>query len=106
MSKITDDFKGEIPIGVDVDANIAEAREYSKTHGPVDTLKWLRNKIGNGKEWDYKQLDAKESKKENRPNKYEDFGNWHYGVITKSLGIPESVALSAAGGAQAAAHSG
>lgn len=75
---------------VNVEAHINEARNYALTHNPLDILQWFKGKVSNKGDWDYKQQDRK----------YADFGNWHYGLVAKAIGIPESMALSGAGGAQ------
>jgi hypothetical protein len=77
----------EAPPGVSMDTNIAEAQK----HGFPQDLPWFYNQVRNGAIWDYKQID---------PEKYQDFGNFHYGVVAAAMGIPEDVALRAAGVAQ------
>lgn len=75
---------------INIQAHIDEARKYATTHEPLQTLQWFKNKVTNNGIWDYKQ--------QNR--NYVDFGNWHYGVIAKAIGIPESLVLSALSGTQ------
>jgi hypothetical protein len=53
-------------------------------------LKWFYDHVHNKGPWDYKQ----------RGSQYEDFGNYHYGVIGAALGIPTPVLRRAAGLAQ------
>lgn len=96
MSDIKEQFYGEIPNGVDIQANINETINYANTHNIIDSLNWFMQKVGNHGDWDYKQ----------KGSQYEDFGNWHYGVVAKAFGFPDSVALSGAGGAQITAHTG
>ncbi|WP_459881133.1 polymorphic toxin type 44 domain-containing protein [Campylobacter concisus] len=93
-------YNGEIPVGVDIEKNIKEIQNYSKTHSYDQTLYYFYLKVRNGGEWDYKRRDV-EAIKNKTKSRYEDFGNWHYGVVGKAIGIPTSILLSAAGGAQA-----
>lgn len=51
---------------------------------------WFYNQFRNKGPWDYKQGGTQ----------YEDFGNFHYGVMGKAAGIPDIVLLRAAGWAQ------
>lgn len=74
------------PPGVSMDDNIAQAQQ----HGFPQDLKWFYNQVKGGAEWDFKQQGAQ----------YENFGNFHYGVVAAAMGIPEDVALRAAGYAQ------
>jgi len=50
-------------------------------------LSWFEMMVTDGGPWDYKL----------RGPNYEDFGNWHYGVVAHEFGIGKSVALRAAG---------
>lgn len=72
----------QIPQGVNMAANIAEARSM--------TLWEFYSAVRNGGKWDYKQ----------RGKRFEEFGNWHFGVVAKAFGFPEIVARAGAGAAQ------
>src|SRR5690606_25039633 len=76
----------EAPPGVSMDANIAEAQQ----HGFPQDLPWFYNPVKGGAEWDFKQQGAQ----------YENFGNFRFGVVAAAMGVPEDVALRAAGYAQ------
>ena len=77
------------PPDVDIDENIAEASQH-----PYDVW-WFRDQVHNKGKWDYKQ----------RGHQYENFGNFHYGVVGAALGLPEWLLLREAGRAQQAAGS-
>lgn len=117
-----------VPPGVDLVANIAEARRVGKEcqekaalgvdeflsrislsgvnsiHKIRKTLideltflykcLWIYEKFNTGKKYDFK--------KNNHPE-YEDFGNYHYGLYTKAMGINVDMAQAGAGAAQLAA---
>ncbi len=100
MGNISKYFYNEVPEGVSVEANIEEALKFKQKNGMIESLKWFKNKVQNGGEWDYKQLDKQDAKREGRDNKFEAFGNWNYGVVGTALGIPKPILLSLAGGAQ------
>ncbi len=51
MSSILDSFTGEVPNGVSIEANIAEALEATKNMTAYEKAQWLRNKVGPDKEW-------------------------------------------------------
>lgn len=73
------------PPGVSLEANIAEAQQHK------GDLIWFYNQVKNGGPWDYKkQSDAKKSP-------YENFGNWHYGVVGRAAGIPAEALTRMAG---------
>ncbi|MEJ2405783.1 MAG: polymorphic toxin type 44 domain-containing protein [Candidatus Thiodiazotropha sp.] len=74
------------PSGVSMDDNI----RMSHHHGFPQDLNWFRDQVKNKGPWDFKQQGAQ----------YQDFGNYHYGVMAAAMGIPENVALRAAGYAQ------
>lgn len=57
----------------------------------IESLKWFKNKVQNGGEWDYKQLDKQDAMREGRDNKFEAFGNWNYGAVGTALGIPKPI---------------
>jgi hypothetical protein len=75
----------KVPAGVDLRANIRAAQKMS--------LKEFYDSVKNKGQWDFKQ----------QGRQYQQFGNWHYGVVAKAAGIPDEVALRAAGAAQKAA---
>jgi len=88
-----------VPPGVDLAANIAEARRVSReieenhpnaTVAMAYKFKHIYDNFNTGERYDYKQLGKQ----------YEPFGNYHYGLYTKSMGINESFARVAAGSAQ------
>ena len=72
------------PLGVDIDANIREAKSRWNPF-------WFYNQVRNSGPWDYKQLDKE---------KYEDFGNFHYGAVGAAMGFSDTTLLNAAGFAQ------
>jgi hypothetical protein len=72
----------QIPPGVDMQQNIAEARRMSYRE-------WY-DAVRNGGKWDYKQ----------RGRVYEEFGNYNYGVTARSVGIPGNIPNRGAGWAQ------
>jgi hypothetical protein len=74
------------PSSVSMDDNI----RLSQQHGFPQDLNWFRDQVKNKGPWDFKQQGAQ----------YQDYGNYHYGVMAAAMGIPETVALRAAGYAQ------
>ncbi|MFC4820667.1 polymorphic toxin type 44 domain-containing protein [Dokdonella ginsengisoli] len=76
----------QAPPGVSMDANIAQSQQHSF---PQD-LGWFKGQVQGKGPWDFKQQGAQ----------YENFGNFHYGVVAAAMGIPENVGLRAAGYAQ------
>lgn len=76
----------EKPASASINANIAESQKHSF---PAD-LGWFKTQVQNKGPWDYKQQGAQ----------YEKLGNFNYGVTAAAMGIPEQVALRAAGKAQ------
>ncbi|MEJ2610932.1 MAG: polymorphic toxin type 44 domain-containing protein [Candidatus Thiodiazotropha sp.] len=75
-----------MPSSVSMDDNI----RLSQHHGfPPDYL-WFKGQVENKGPWDFKQQGAQ----------YQDFGNYHYGLMAAAMGIPENIALRAAGSAQ------
>jgi len=71
-----------IPPGVDVAQNIAEAQDMS--YG-----QWY-DAVRNGGKWDYKQ----------QGSQYQEFGNYNYGVTSRAVGIPGNIPNRGAGWAQ------
>ena len=81
---------GGRPDGVDLQANIAFA-EWSRGNIAIaPRLQLFRALVTYGGPWDYKT----------QGEKYEPFGNWHYGVTGSAMGFPKQVLLRAAGWAQ------
>ncbi|MBX3292726.1 MAG: hypothetical protein KF881_07535 [Acidobacteria bacterium] len=88
-----------IPTGVSLRDNIrtAENRFYGTLAaglvfaGPGtvaaagEHARWFIGKVNTGGDWDYKQLDPEGIKK--GKSKYEDFGNFHYGVVAVAAGF-------------------
>jgi RHS repeat-associated protein len=72
-----------IPPGVSIAANVDKARNM--------TIFEFYNAVKSGGKWDYKQLD---------PAKYEDFGNYNYGVAGRAAGFGEYELKTAAGAYQ------
>ncbi|MCC5463786.1 polymorphic toxin type 44 domain-containing protein [Pelosinus baikalensis] len=83
-------YAPKTPPGVSIDANVKEAREYAASHSRAEVYQWFYDSVKNGARWDFKQLGSE----------YQEFGNYHYGVIGNALEIPEQVLLRAAGWAQ------
>jgi RHS repeat-associated protein len=82
--------------------NIEEARQHDNF--PFNVW-WFKGKVENGKAWDYKQLDpGREADKSTgtpaHKSNYEDFGNFHYGVVGRAANIPGAVLEREAGRAQ------
>lgn len=85
-----------LPLGASYLKNISEARktffEAQKMLGKGNESKytwlWFLRKVQPGGEWDYKTTDLK---------KYEDSGNFHYGVIGAALEIDDTTLLRMAG---------
>lgn len=91
-------FQGDAPPGVSVADNVFIATQYQATHTPQETFNWFYEQVRNNKDghlptsqsMDYKQIDSK----------YADFGNYNYGAVGRSLGIPDIVLEYGAGWAQ------
>lgn len=73
-----------VPPSIDLNENALEAKNH------FFKLEWFYNKVKNKGAWDYKQKDSK----------YENFGNFHYGLMGKIAGISDTTLLKAAGWAQ------
>lgn len=76
-----------MPPGVDIEANIGLAAAMS-TKGKVALYAWFYEIVKTGGDWDYKK---------DGNGQYEEFGNWHYGLVGRAAGIPLEVLLAAAG---------
>lgn len=87
----------EIPYGVDIEANVAEARKHR-----LDPL-WFYNRVRTGGPWDYKAHTKRRVVEVNGDtiNPYEDFGNVHYGIVGRAAGFSPQVLLRMAGQNQA-----
>ena len=72
------------PPGLDIEAHIREAKNHL-----LDPF-WFRTMVNYGGRWDFKTINPY----------YEDFGNFHYGIVGKAAGFSEIVLLSEAGRAQ------
>ena len=74
------------PPDVNIVSNILEAKSRLSPF-------WFRNQVKNKGPWDFKQ----------RARRYENFGNFHYGVVGRAFGFSERTLLREAGRAQQAA---
>ena len=74
-----------MPTNVDIMANIISAQ----TQTPGNLL-WFKNQVGDSCPWDYKKVNPA----------FEDFGNFHYGVVGRAMGISRTRLLDEAGVAQ------
>lgn len=72
-----------------VRANADEASRH-RVFYPFDTSLWFRSQVENRGPWDYKQYDRR----------FENFGNYNYGYVGTSIGIPAGILLRQAGRAQ------
>ena len=80
------------PPGVNVRRNAVEARDKWRLHRDYppawpSTDAWFLNKVRPGGDWDYKQ----------GCSKWENFGNFNYGVVSAAYGIPLDTALWSGG---------
>ncbi len=82
------------PSSVSITRNIEIARDHALN--PF----WFKQQVQNGGSWGYKQLDPGT---QDRPSPYENFGNFHYGVMGRAAGIPLAILEREAGRAQIAA---
>jgi hypothetical protein len=95
---ITNYFSGPIPPGFDVNANLAMAQQYAKTHTSNETLDWFNHMVRSNLDahlpqsvsWDFKQIDPK----------YADFGNFWFGIAGKVAGVSDDLLKAGAGYAQ------
>ncbi|MGE4191985.1 MAG: polymorphic toxin type 44 domain-containing protein [Pseudodesulfovibrio sp.] len=65
---------------------------YRRIDFPYKCL-WIYRNFKNGGRYDFKQ----------RGKEYEDFGNYHYGLYTRAMGVSINIAQAGAGAAQLAA---
>ena len=104
-------FKGEVPENVSVENNaifvssirsiLVAQKKFShnifpEKHVSATTFYEL---VKSGGPMDYKLRDTT-SKAEGRSSKYENFGNYNYGVVAQAMGIDENFAKAAAGAQQ------
>lgn len=78
----------DLPPGVDLDANVKEAR---RMYNPFTFV----GKVKTDGDWDFKKYNKNTEK-----SPYEDGGNFHYGVTSKAFGFPEWLSKRAAGAYQ------
>ena len=71
-----------VPPGVSIDANVKKAKSMSHYD--------FYNAVKTGGKWDYKKLDKK----------YQDFGNYNYGLTGRAAGYSEELLRRVAGGYQ------
>ena len=103
-------FSGEVPEGVSIEANVQRALDYKNSHSDIETAIWFYNTVRNNGpledgtrrlpldvSMDYKQLDDPPP---GVKNKYEDFGNFNYGVVGKAIGFTDFALEFMAGWAQ------
>jgi len=110
---IQSEENGYVPDGLNFNANVSAAerlaRESSGLKGECVKYLVFYRLVKYGGPWDFKQVDQK-NRKFDRKNGYspdfENFGNWHYGVVGAAMGFSESVLLNAAGAAQIKAGNG
>ncbi|WP_408952521.1 polymorphic toxin type 44 domain-containing protein [Lysobacter sp. Hz 25] len=75
----------EAPAGVSMDANIADTHKHEFPN-PGDMV-WFKDQVQGGGPWDYKTQGAQ----------YENYGNFHFGVVAAAMDIPEQIGLRGAG---------
>lgn len=75
----------EAPAGMSMDANIADTHKHEFPN-PGDMV-WFKNQVQGGGPWDYKTQGAQ----------YENYGNFHFGVVAAAMDIPEQIGLRGAG---------
>ena len=96
-------FRGEIPPGFSVERNVAIAKNWQDTHSPIETFRWFFDTVRNNgpdeqghyRMEPWRSMDYKQS-----GSQYADFGNFNYGLVGRSIGIPREVLEYAAGWAQ------
>jgi len=77
----------EMPPDINLQENIDKAKSMGFS---LSGLKQFYEHVRNGGPWDYKQ----------QGSQYEDFGNFHFGMMGAAMGIPEEILLRGAGWAQ------
>ena len=102
LTFIQSDRNGYAPDSANLAANIAEAAAM-KDKPLCQKLKWFYNKVNYGEAWDYKSI-RQSNRRYNNDKGYnpdfENFGNWHYGVVGAAAGFSPAVLTNAAGLAQ------
>jgi len=63
---------------------------WESRDGEIARLQWIQNMEQTGGPWDFKHQGGVK-------NRYQDYGNWHYGVIGAALGISVEFLCIAAG---------
>jgi RHS repeat-associated protein len=92
------------PPGVDVEVNIGKAEAMKWLSyllpgiGHIIKYIWFAYKVWPGHDWDFKRFNIGDID-------YQDFGNFHYGVVGAAAGIPSWILKRAAGIAQLIADS-
>lgn len=103
-------FKGDIPYCINLERNAKRGEKERENAGlnlyfhkfankEMALIKFF-NLVKSGGEMDYKKRDIQASINKT-PSKYENFGNYNYGVVARSMGIDEKFALACAGAYQA-----
>lgn len=103
-------FSGEVPDRVSIEENVQRALDYKNSHSDIETAIWFYKTVSNNKQLEdgtrrlpldasmnYKQLDDPPP---GVKNKYEDFGNYNYGVVGKAIGFTDYALEFMAGWAQ------
>lgn len=75
-----------VPRAADIIRNILEARELGPLTNPIGFYEKVKSKG----DWDYKR----------QGQIYENFGNWHFGVMAAAAGWPKEIAMRGAGAYQ------
>jgi hypothetical protein len=94
-----DTSKLNIPSGVNIGSNVSEAKKHAVGQSgllmrPVkeySDAKWFKSMVQDGGTWDFKKGGHLE---------YENFGNFHFGVVGLAAGFPMNTLLRMAGLAQ------
>lgn len=93
-----------VPPEVDLAANIAEARRIKKKCEPFYFVGWPFTSASFQLKCAWVVINffpgARYDFKRNGHTEYEDFGNYHYGLYTKALGLNATFSQAAAGFAQ------
>jgi RHS repeat-associated protein len=86
------------PHNANILANIREAQSWRMLQ--LVKYPWFNSQVHNGGPWDYKQVRVLNDFGKKYPSLFQDFGNFHYGVVGAAAGIPTQILLRAAGHAQ------
>lgn len=90
---------GYRPDNADIAANILEAMSV-KDLPLCQKLQWFYKKVNYGAQWDFKNQNDSDFPRqpgENYTPEFENFGNWHYGVVGAAAGIQPWMLTNAAG---------